>query len=286
MAPSDKVLQALLDSVTPMDEITPMMKIMLFGESGTGKTIMACTAVKNKGIFIDTGEGWVSLVDFPNLRNKLTHMEYQGLSQIDALCEAIEENIAPWNSYDTIILDEASTAAVLDLDTVLASNTKKIAGKDPNVPTQPDYGANTERCRRTFTRLLKLPVNVVLTAHIREDKDERTGVVYTRPSFTPKLRNTIMQWLHVCGHLTINEQTSGDETIYVRKLQVRPSRSIAAKTRIGFLPVIVEDANLLNIIEEWQNSGAALHDDDSLVQEPDAPVSENPSVPVDSSLEI
>jgi len=210
-------------------------------------------------------------------------MEYQGLSQIDALCDAIENGVAPWNEFDTLILDESSTVAVLDLDIVLAQRSAKDAGKDPNVPTLPDYGANTERMRRSMVRLLKLPITVVLTAHFREDKDERTGILYTRPNFTPKLRNTLMQWLHVCGHLTVTEQTSGDEVEYIRKLQVRPSRSIAAKTRIGYLPVVVENPNLREIITEWQNSGAVLDDSVSpLIQEPDAPVVETS----DPSLEI
>lgn len=281
-----KILDALLESVAPMDEVDPYAKILIFGESGTGKTILACSAVENEGLFVDSGEGWVSLIDFPETRRKLTRMPYQGLSQIDALCSAIEEGIEPWASYDTIIVDEASTVAVLDLDTVLASRSAKDPSKDPNVATLPDYGANTERMRRTITRLLKLPVNVVLTAHIREDKDERTGVLYTRPSFTPKLRNTMMQWLHVAGHLTMTEQ-GDDPADAIRKLQVRPTRSISAKTRIGSLPAVLENPNLLAIIKEWREAGSLLDDSNTLVPEPDGPVSENSTEdPVDSSLEI
>lgn len=286
VALNQKVLDALLESVVPMDEEIPQAKIMIFGESGTGKTILAASAVKEKGLFVDSGEGWVSLLDFPHLRSKLRRMEYQGLSQLDALCEAIEQGIEPWSSYDTLIIDEFSTVAVLDLDVVLAQRSAKDASKDPNVPTLPDFGANTERVRRTVSRILKLPITVILTSHFREDKDERSGVMYTRPNFTPKLRNTIMQWLHVCGHLTITEQTNGDDIEYIRRLQVRPSRSIAAKTRIGYLPPVVENPDLREIIDTWQNSGAVVDDSkQELVQEPDAPIAEE--IPtVDSSLEI
>lgn len=273
MAINESVLQALLDSVTPMNETTPYAKIMIFGESGTGKTIAAARAVQKRGLFIDSGEGWVSLMDFPELRAKMQRMEYQGLSQLEAFMDAFEQGISPWSDFDTVILDECSTIAVLDLDVVLAQRSAKDASKDPNVATLPDYGANTERMRRTLTRLLKLPVSVVLTSHFREDKDERTGVLYVRPNFTPKLRNTIMQWLHVCGHLTITEETSGDEVQYVRKLQVRPSKSIAAKTRIGSLPNVLVDPDLGEIIQMWQNSGAALQDEKvELIPDIDAPV--------------
>lgn len=272
----EKVLEALMGTIASMDEVDPYAKFLIYGESGTGKTVLASTAVQERGLFIDAVEGWVSLVNFPELRSKMHRMVYQGRSQIDSICDAIEEGIEPFASYDTIILDEVSTMATLDLDVVLAANSQKIADKDPNVPTQPDFNANTERMRRTLSRLLKLPVNVILVSHVREDKDARTGVMYTRPSFTPKLRTTIAGFMHVIGRLTVDEQSGPDgDTIYVRKLQVRPTVQITAKTRIGGLPVFITDPNLGDLIKDWQATGSKTDDTpNEVITAPDAPVEE------------
>ncbi len=286
--PSDRALEALLDSITPMDHVNPYFKGMIYGESGTGKTIAAARAVQNKGLYVDSGEGWVSLINFPDLRSKLSRMEYAGLSQLEAVADAIEAGISPWDQYDTIILDEASTIAVMDLDVVLATRAKQDPSKNADMPTQPDYGFNTERCRRTFTKLLKLDCNVVFTAHLREDKDERTGKVYTRPLFTPKLRNTISQWMHLIGHLTMTEHDKDGEAVYHRRLQVQPSANIVAKSRIGGLPPFLENPDLGRLIRDWQNSGAAVDETpQEILDLPDAgPIveEENKSVEADISI--
>ena len=246
-------LDALRESLSAMDKEKPYFKALIYGPSGVGKTVLAATAGKNF-LLVDSNDGWVSLINHPELRSNGTRMPYEGLSQIEAICDAVEKQEAPFNGFDTIIIDEASTISVLDLDVVLASRSKKDPSKDPNIATLPDFGANTERCRRAFNRLLSLPVNVILTAHVREDKDDRTGTMYIRSSFTPKLRQNILRLVHICGHLTMNEETNKDgETVFVRKLQLTPSRNIEAKSRLE-LPSFIENPDLGVIISDWVDS--------------------------------
>ncbi len=195
-------------------------------------------------------------------------MQYSGLSQLDTLASLFLKGEL---QYDVIVLDEASTIAVLDLDTVVASRSAKDASKDPNVPTQPDFFANTERCRRTLKRILDLPVHVIFTAHVREDKDEKTGITQKRPAFSPKLRTTIEQEMHLVGHLTATENKRGDEITYVRKLQVHPTRSVSAKSRIGGLPLFVTSPDLSEILTDF----VIVEEAPSIPQEPDGIVSES-----------
>jgi len=283
-----KMFDALLETMVPMDDERPNAKILIYGDSGVGKTVLAASA-GNKVLWIDSTDGWVSLMNHPELRAKCHRMKYQGLSQIDTLCDAIDAGVEPFASFDTIVVDELSSIAVMDLDRVLESRSKKQADKDPNVPTQPDFFANTERMRRAVTRLIQLPMNVILVSHVREDKDERTGRTYIRPSFTPKLRTTIKQMCHIVGHLTVMEVVNKDnDTVeYLRKLQVQPTLSIDAKTRIGGLDPIIENPDLGKIITEWQESGGNEVDVTVVLPE-EPPVAETdiPSVDVPSGLEI
>ena len=261
----NKKEQAFLDSLTPMENVSPYAKILVYGEAGVGKTVLACT-MGTRILYVDSAEGWVSLRNHPNLKSKCIRAEYQGLSQLETIASMIVNGNL---DVDTIVLDEASTMAVLDLDIVLASRSAKDASKDPNVPTQPDFFANTERCRRTFINLLKLPVHVVMTAHERQDKDEVSGRIYTRPAFSPKLRASVEQNVHLIAYMTAIEK--GDK--FVRRIQTQPARNITAKSRIGGLKRVEDDPNLNDLLQDF-----ILQPEDEqpeMVKEPDAPVTES-----------
>ena len=60
------------------------------------------------------------------------------------------------------------------------------------------------------------------------------------------------------------------EETYERRIQVHPTRSIAAKSRIGGLPVVfsINDPNTLgDLVNKWLESGAPLIEDDTEVPE-------------------
>ena len=274
-------LNALVGSINPMSEESPYLRALIYGDEGTGKTTFV-SGFGDNILFVDSADGWVTLLDHPNILNKkIERAPFLGLSQLDALATAIEEGVEQLKWVETIILDELSSMAVADLDVVLKARAAKDSDKDPNVPTQPDYLHNTERVRRTMNKIMSLPVHVIMTAHVREDKDERTGRVYTRPAFTPKTRKTLTQRCHIVGRLTSDMQTSedGEDTTYVWRLQVRPTTGIVAKTRIKDLPMIVENPDLNVMLSGWKNrllpDSALDNDEYEIVPTPDAPITES-----------
>ena len=267
-----KTLDALMDTITPLVETEAYAKVLIYGEAGTGKTVLACN-FGEQVILVDSANGWVSLKNHSDIMAKVQRIEYKGLSQLDALADAITEGKI---ECETLVIDELSSIAILDLDTVLKSRSAKDPGKDPNVPTQPDFFANTERVRRTIAKVLALPCNIVLVAHVREDRDERTGKTYTRPAFTPKTRQTIVQQCHLVGYLTANEiKKDEDDTEYHRRLQVQPTASITAKTRIGGLPTVIDAPNLNTIFADWKKGIAEEDTSTEVIPEPDGPTVES-----------
>jgi len=277
-----KKLEALLETKVPLTELDPFVKMLIYGDYGVGKTILACQYGDNI-LYIDSATGWVSCQNHKEIMDKnIERMAYKGLSQLDVLAEAVLEGHI---KCDTIILDEGSSMAVKDLDVVLKARSAKDANKDPDVPTRPDFFANTERVRRTISRILQLPCNVIILAHVREDKDDAKGIVYTRPAFSPKTRQTIVQECHLVGYMTANEVSADGTPEYVRKLQVHPSARITAKTRIDGLPVVIENPNLNDMLEGWQKKIRPKEDQDEIPKEPDAPISESGSDDETISLE-
>jgi hypothetical protein len=88
------------------------------------------------------------------------------------------------------------------------------------------------------------------------------------------MRGTILKECHLVGYLTANEiGTEGDEVKYLRRLQVHPTATITAKTRIGGLPTVIDSPNLNTIFADWQKSIDT--EAPKVVPEPDGPVSES-----------
>lgn len=257
MAVDAAIIQALIDKRQALDTIHPNFKGLIYGESGFGKTVktmeiaQAITPPGKTIEFIDFLEGWVSLLNHPGLTRRTNRQQYEGLSQLEFLAKAIKLGIEPFDVVGTVVIDEISAMGKSDLDIVLKTRAKNDKSKDPNVPTQPDFYANTERMRRTVTELLQADINVLFVAHIREDKLSN-GRVVTRPAFMPAFSEIFRQMLHMVANLSAEEFTAEDGTQdYVRAFQVHPTRSISAKTRVGGLPVTVDSETLIPAIIEW-----------------------------------
>lgn len=260
MAMKPDVLQNLLDSMAPLDETAKYARTLFYGEPGSGKTVAACS-FGERILYVESDPmGWVSLENHPVLKSRVHRMPYQGLSQLEAIAQAVEEDIPFFRQFDHIVLDTFSNMANLDLDRVVATRAAKDKGKSEDFPTQPDYGFNTERMRKVLNRILVLPVHVTMTSHQREDKDERTGRMYIRPDFTPKLRKTIEGFCHLIAYMVATGEGVDDdgEVKYSRTAQFHPTRGITAKSRIGGLPVTQKDPDIGKIINDWLAKGGTV----------------------------
>lgn len=273
----DQILQGLLDSMQDLEDATANAKVLIYGESGVGKTVAAVqiaqeiTPADKRILYLDAVEGWVSLLNHKGLTQRTTRMVYLGRSQIDSIVDQIKEGNEKFTQFGTIILDELSTMSKNDLDRVLAARSAKDKGKDPDVPTQPDFFSNTERMRRTSVGLLKLPVNIILVSHLREDKDQRTGAVFTRPAFMPKFSETLRENVHVVAYMTADERLDEESSSvqYKRHLQVHPTKVIVAKSRVGGLATQVTVPEFYTGLSEWMKGEREDQDESKVIVEDD-----------------
>jgi hypothetical protein len=104
--------------------------------------------------------------------------------------------------FKTIGLDSITDVYRIALTNAILSNPK------PNplgVPSQSDYGAANEqtiRMVRAFKEFaVELGWNVIFTAHTREDKDETSGAILTRPAMTPGATLGIVGAVDAVGYL-------------------------------------------------------------------------------------
>lgn len=251
-----QIRDAVFGSMTDVAEEELFFQGMIYGESGVGKTVAAMEIAqaisKTEILYTDAVKGWVSLRNHPSLMERVTRMKYQGLSQIQAFINAFREGDPRATRFDTLVFDEISTIAQLDLDNVHTAYVKEDRkGTDPDTPQWPEMNANTHRIRRLTIALGSLDVNLIFLSHVRNDKDEKKGYSVTRPEFMPKTSTTVRNTLALVSYMSADESHKDGKPVYVRKHQVHPTKTIVAKSRIGGLGVHTTTSTLCEVIPEW-----------------------------------
>lgn len=255
----------LLETMVP-DEHKPFARIALYGDEGSTKTVTACSVGEpdRETILLESDpEGYVSLYNHPDIyfmpdgkTHRIRRFRYEGLSQIDAFVEFISD--PRFDAADTIVVDTASGIVNSDLDIITE---RRFAAKkiDEEVPDWPAYRVNQDRVRRAFTPLMEIEKHIVLTSHARAEKD-KTNIVRTTLDMPQAVRKHLTRMCHLVGYLTAEIQETEDNVTYSRRMQVHPTKLITAKSRIGGLPVVIDEPDLREIVRTWLKSGAALLD--------------------------
>jgi len=260
MASPQQLLAALESSFVPLEETEAFGKFLIYGASGTGKTVWAMklaqeiTPPGKDIIFIDAVEGWVSLINHPELKNRVRRTRYQGLSQIETLCQAIQAKAGSFANVGCIVCDEYSTMARNDVDVVVTARAAKETEKDPDVATFTDTGASTRRMDRGTRKLLNVTadgVHLIIIAHERKDKD-KSNIEVCAPSFMPAFNAIVKESMHVVGRMSANEGIDDKgNPVYRWSIQVHPTRQVVAKSRVGGLAVHNSPARFISVTKAW-----------------------------------
>lgn len=258
-----QLLEALEASLTDLDAEVAAGKVLIYGPSGVGKTVLAfelaqaITPPDKSIIYVDAVEGWVSLQNHPELKKRVRRLSYEGVTQLQTLALAAKHQAGSFANVGTMIFDEYSTMTKKDLAGVVEARAAANSDKDPDVPAQPDYLANTRRMEKAIYAILAVDnVNVILVSHVRYDKLP-SGSNYESPQFSDKLQATIKEVCHVVAHMSADDRLNPEtnEVTYARYLQVHPSKKISAKSRVGGLPIRVGPQTFVSKFTEWLNHG-------------------------------
>lgn len=260
---AQELLNELLASMGSPNDQPQHVTGIIYGDSGGGKTIVALQLAQavcdfhggGDIIVVDAVNAWRSYKNHSDLlKPNVKRMAYSGKAQLDTLISALEYrgNIPDLVNVKVVILDEMSSMTDKDGDLILKVRSEKDSDKDPDVLTQPDMGATTERMRRTVVDLLKLEdLSVIFVAHQRNDEDKAKGYAVTRPRFMPKFSGTIREGLDFVAHMSAKQTNRDGAPVYVRELQVHPTTTVVAKTRIGGLPLKVTPDQFVSGIVKW-----------------------------------
>lgn len=223
---------ALQFTTTDRAAIDSGVKVLVYGQAGVGKTVLASTAPAP--IILSAESGLLSL--------RRTSIPVILINHITDLNDSLQWllNSAEARQFQTVCLDSLSEVAEVVL------NNAKRQVKDPRQA----YGELIEKMELTVRAFRDIPgKNVYMSAKLEPIKDELTGIVKYAPSMPgSKLGAKLPYFFDEVFRLGINKTPQGQE---FRFLQTQPDLQYEAKDRSGVL-ASVEEPNLAKIFSKIQ----------------------------------
>jgi len=135
--------------------------------------------------------------------------------------------------YKSVVIDSGT-----ELEYMLRSS---IVGETGNeVPEQQHYLRTQERFRRLYRAFRDLPMSFVMTAGVRELKDDVAGIVRHFPAFQPALTKDLIRMTDLILFMGVAVK----EKEWVRTLQTTLSQRVIARDRSQKLDSLIEGKKL------------------------------------------
>ena len=189
-------------------------------------------------LLLDIDMGSMSL-DNTNPRPTVVPVEsFDDLERIQKLIEKGEwEKLAeglskragfeiPVLKYKSLVIDSGT-----EIEYWLRRSIVSADDRQEGIPDQPHYLKTQEKFRSLYRKLRDLPVTVVMTAGIRELKEESTGVVKRFPDFQPSLCHDLVRMTDLVMYMGAAAEGTGKDLKWERHLITSLSRRFVARSR-------------------------------------------------------
>jgi hypothetical protein len=218
-------------------EREPHFNLMVYGKSGVGKTRLAGSAHEvpemRRVLYIDIEGGIMTLrKDFPEV-------ETVRIKTWDDMQLVYQQLFAGGHGFKTVILDSLTEIQKFNMDEIMRKLIDKNEDRDLDVPSLREWGKNLEQTRRFVRAFRDLPLNVIFTALVREDKDRMQRPV-NLPSLSGKMAGEVAAFLDIVLYYSMKEQDGKQ----VRVLQSAATESTIAKDRSGLLPPVMVEPDM------------------------------------------
>ncbi len=226
----------------------PSIVMIVYGNGGVGKTTFSSTAPKPLLVDCENGAKYFGLRGI-----KMDVAKISTWSDMEGLFD-----IAKSGEYKTIILDPIGELMEKLKRYMIVKGDKKLVMADGS-PTIAGWGWLKDTMRSTIKVLRDSGVNLLIVAHVSEEKDGEQ--IVKRPLLMTKLSDEIINMVDIVGYMTVvNDGENGEKRIII----VDPSSDkYIAKDRTGQLGKVIPP-NFTDIIDacqgtktfKWSNAGA------------------------------
>lgn len=223
----DEIIKRLRQQQVKVDE---NIRILIYGQSGTGKTYSLRTA--RKPLFIDSFDpgGSVVLADLIAKGEAIVRTQFENedpknptaFAAWDSSLDKIEQS-GVMEKFGTYVLDSATTWGQACLNTILAK-----AGRAGGTPQQNDWYPQMVLMEAGIRRIFKFPCDVIFICHSDIQKDEVIGKIVRSPMLTGKSKTRIPLLFSEVYYADAKLSSKGTEYIW----QLQADNTNQAKSRL------------------------------------------------------
>lgn len=237
--------------VRKVEERSSFFNILLYGDSGVGKTTLAGSAddvpSMRPVLFIDIEGGTESL------RHSYPEVETVRVTTWKEMQAVYNVLYSGEHDFKTVVLDSLTEIQKFNMYQIMADVAQKRPDLDPDVPSMREWGKNLEQIRRMVRGFRDLEMHTIFTALAKSDKDAKTGITTTKPSLSGKMADEVAAFLDVVVYYYVKQIGDGSEAEFKRLLLTQKTDSQVAKDRTGRLPMVVESPTMSEIYRLMTN---------------------------------
>ena len=182
---------------------TAKTKILLYGDSGSGKTWLASGSIKPL-IILTEPNGFTSAA---HSNPDAIIIETHDANQLREIVRLAKDGVIDGHKIDTIVIDSLTEIQRLFKQDILSKHRKERF-------TLQMWGEQADSMRKFIRFVRDVPVNVVCTALMESVIDEADGQRHVSPSFEGKKTGSeIMQYFNCVGCLYKTQTEEGIERV-------------------------------------------------------------------------
>ena len=230
-------------------ELPKTAKLLFLGDSGSGKTRLACLSPKPVILLVEPN----GLMTIQATNPEAIVVEADSLDKVYAFFkDCFNGRLKELTGCETIVID-----SLTEMQRLIKDDIMKQKGATPGAAakfTLADWGLLTDRMRKMIRTVRDLPFTVVCTALAQYEFDEATGTRHAMPAFEGrKMPNEICGYFSAVGYV-YREQVVEDEAVHVQhRVMFRGPSNYMTKSLPGL--DAVEEPNVGAILEKIGATG-------------------------------
>ena len=229
--------------VTTVSESPEFINMLVYGNPGVGKTVLAGSADAvpelRPVLILDVEGGTFSI------RERYPDVDVVRVQTWPDMQKVYDALYKMEHDYQTVVLDSLTEIQKFSMYRIMASVLKEHPDRDPEVPSIREWGKNIEQIRRLVRAFRDLPMNVVFTALAATDKDNKTGLVTTRPSLSGKLAMEVGGFVDILLYMYIKRVDDDNQ----RLLLSAGTEGQIAKDRSDNLPPVIINPDMQTVYD-------------------------------------
>jgi hypothetical protein len=199
-----------------------VIKMVLYGRSGVGKTVFASTLPNPLILAAESGTA--------SIRDRMKDVTIIDVTSYDDVLLALEFlRKDTQNRFKSVVIDSISELQRKHMDSLLDRENTAHMSLDM-------YGECTNEMRRIVREFCDLNMHVLFICGVRDEKDEEVGAVVHKCGMVGRMADEFPHYVDVVGHMAVRAPGPKDEDQTVKRfIVVQPLPKYDAKDRFGKL---------------------------------------------------